>query len=207
MRRAAAVAVAVLLHLGVDHVRSARAGETYMGLAAGTSPRGTGAFAETYDSRGHAAVSFVWGVEAAGVTIDLRVDGGGYTVVGDDAPADAVLMRFGADLGKRVWIEPRVAIGASIGLAAAKMVKWSERDQIDESDLVGGGMWGIAARIEYVLGRIPPPNPQYRGPVDYLGASLVAELRREDMFLGEAERRFEPTATVFFAGLRGTMGW
>jgi hypothetical protein len=207
MRRATAVALAVVLPLGIDSVKSARAGETYVGLVAGPSPTGTGRFAGTYDSRGHAAVGFVWGLEAAGFTIDLRIDGGGYTVVGAERPADTVLLRFGGEVGRRVWLEPRVAIGASIGLAGAEMVKQSEADQVDEDQLIAGAVWGVAARVEYVLGRIPPPNPDYRGPIDYLGAALVAELRREHVFLGDGPQRTAPTMTVFLAGLRTTFGF
>jgi hypothetical protein len=207
MRRAVAVAIAT----GVSTLAvaaPASAGSMYMGVGVGPSSSGGAAgFDAAFDDRGHATVNYVMGWEVAEFTLDLRIDGAGYSVRGAPAPSDTVLMWFGGDVGKRVWVAPRLALGATIGMAAAKMVKWTEDDMVAEKLLIGGTAWGLGARLEYVIGRGRPTNPDYHGPIKFFDATFVLEARREHMFLSSSALRTEPTITTVTAGLRVGMSW
>ena len=196
MRRAVAVAIA----LGLPSV--AHAGEIYMGMSAGPSPAGHDAlFDATYSSRGHAAIGYLFGVELKDVTLDMVIAGAGYTLRDKPAPADTALLWFGLDLGRRVWIGRDLALGAIVGLHAAKMLKWSDEDQVPEPLQIEGAAWAIGGRLEYVLGRLPP-HAGYCGPIKILDAAIVIEARRERMFLSSEALRVEPTMSMVTAGLR-----
>jgi hypothetical protein len=202
MRRSVVVAVA----LGLS--TPAYAGGFYMGLSLGASGAGHDrTFDSLFDSRGHAAMGVTMGVELHGFTIDLDFLGAGYTLRANRA-TDAALMWMGADVGRRVWLDDRLALGASLGLHAALLVPWAEDDVLPpELAGAGGESWTASARIEYFLARQPPLNPDYRGRLKSLDLSLVLEARRERMFLELGDVEAEPAVTLVTVGLRGGLGW
>lgn len=201
MRRTVVVAAA----LGLS--APAYAGELYMGMQVGASGAGHDRkFDSLFDSRGHAAVGFVFGVETHGFTIDLTILGAGYSL--RQMPStDAAIMWFGADLGRRVWLDDRIALGASLGLHGATLVPWSDDDKVPDELRGSGESWTASARLEYKLARQPPLNPDYHGAIKSLDASIVLEARRERMFLDFAGFAAEPAVTVITVGLRGGLGW
>jgi len=203
MRRTVVVAIA----LGVS-TSAAHAGGFYMGLSLGASGAGHDrAFDSRFDSRGHAAMGVTIGGESHGFTLDLTFLGAGYSLRADPE-TDAALMWFGGDLGRRVWLDDRLALGASLGLHAALLVPWAA-DDILPPELEGGGgeSWTASARLEYFLCRQPPLNPDYHGPIKSLDASIVLEVRRERMFLEFDDFEAEPAVTLVTVGLRGGLGW
>jgi hypothetical protein len=203
MRRAVTAAIALGLSTGAA---PAAAGELYMGISAGPSGGGHSAlFDSRFSARGHAAIAVVTGAEVRGFTIDVLFAGAGYTVIAAPEPADAAVMLVGVDLGRRVWLSSRVALGASVGLHAAQILPWTDDDPIPEKLRASGPSWALGARVEYVLGRLHPPAANYRGPIDFLSASLVLEARRERMFLSSDDDdgfHAEPTIMLVTAGLR-----
>jgi hypothetical protein len=204
MRRTVVVALAT----GLSAIAApARAGEVYLGLSVGAAGSGHDqAFDSRFDSNGHAALGVVFGGETHGFTIDLTMLGAGYSILTTPQPEDMAVMWLGADIGRRVWLGDRVALGASLGLHAAFIVPWTDDDMVPP-DLMGSGeSWTASARIEYALARQPPIAPNYKGPIKSLNASLVIEARRERMFLEFDTFRAEPTVTVITVGLRGGIG-
>jgi len=203
MRRTVVVALAVGLSA---FARPAAAGELYMGLSVGAAGAGhDAAFDAKFDPRGHATLGVVFGGETHGFTIDLTMLGAGYSL--RQSTDDVALMWMGADVGRRVWLDDRIALGASLGLHGAIIVPWSSEDMIPENLEGSGESWTASARLEYVIGRIPPLNPDYHGPIKSLGSSLVLEVRRERMFLELGPVRAEPAVTVITLGLRGGLGF